>query len=1248
MFLLRERADDEPVEGAPVVTSASDLTLASQCEFAFLRTLDAKLGRVAPLDVERAAMEARAARLGDVHEERVLAASIERLGRDGVVEIERPSTLSRESLRDAAAQTRAALESGAPMVFQATFFDEREPASPFVGFADFIVRLPDDDGPEPSVEPGGAPRYRVQDTKLARSAKVTALMQLAAYAEQLETIDVSVDETVELILGDGSISRHRLDDIRPVFENRRARLRAIVAEHLAESGPVAWGDPRYTVDGRCEHCELEVEAHRDLLLVAGMRTTQRDRLRAVGITTIDELAATRVRPADCGLADGTYRTLQSQAALQVRAPRAPLDETDAGADATPGTPTAAPPTAAPPFVVHTPATIGTMPPPDAGDVFFDFEGDPLYTEGVPRDDERASWGLDYLFGLVDRDERFTAFWAHDFAQEREALIAFLDWIVARRRAHPGMHIYHYAAYERTHLLSLAARHGVGERIVDDLLRDNVLVDLYPIVRRTVRVGTRSYSIKKLEPLYMGDETRDDMAVTAGADSIGVYVHARELRDAGRDDEADAVLAEIGDYNRYDCVSTLRLRDWLLARAAEHGIHPGTVAQPEADRGEEETERVLGEERSELADRLLALAGGHRPIGFAGAPVPRLGGHTGAAVERTPDEQAYAIAAAAIDYHRREHKTFWWEHFARLTDDAADWSDTRDVLLVDLGRVERDWLVQGRQARPRRIVRLRGTWAAGSGTPNEAFALYRYPAPFSNPTTAPGSRAYASVRILEHADDGSVLIEETLQGDAPFDQLPIALTPAAPPRPGTQVDAIERWATRIVDAAGAGGAGGAWPDDPVVDLLRRTPPRTYDGAPLEPMRDPDDGVRAVVASLLRLDSSYLAVQGPPGTGKTHLASHVIAELVRRHRWRIGVVAQSHAVVEHVLDRVVRGAGLPAELVGKSLRSGATAEDAADFAFTPIDRGEQAAYARRHRDTGFVVGGTAWDFSNPRRFDRGGLDLLVIDEAGQFSLASTIAASVAARSILLLGDPQQLPQVSQGIHPEPVDASALGWVGQGHDVLPAEIGYFLAESRRMHDAVTEPVSELSYESRLRAHASTASRRLEGVAPGLHAVAVPHQGDATSSEAEADAVVGIVARHLGAPWTDPGAHRDGDPLTQRDVIVVTPYNAQRELIRERLVAAELPDVRVGTVDKFQGQEAVVSIVSLAASSAAEVPRGIGFLLSRNRLNVAISRAQWAAYLVHSPALLDHLPHTADGVAELSRFIRLVDRGAGATLDA
>ncbi len=1161
--------------GDTVVTSASDLKKASECEFAFLRALDAKLGRCEPVPDPEDAMLERSGRLGDRHEALQLEAYLAEFG-EGVALIERPDVRDAAAVQAAVEATNAAFARGADVVFQATFATDD-----FIGFADFIVRRPDG-------------RYLVQDTKLARRAKVTALLQLAAYAEQLDRIGVPRADTAELLLGDGSVSSHRLDDILPVYRLRRARLEQIIAERVADVAPVEWGDLRYAIDGRCPTCDLEVTAHRDVLLVAAMRTTQRDRLLEVGITTIDELAAS-AGPVP-GITASTLDGLREQARLQLIAEA----QREAAGEPEPGAPPLPPPVA-----VRDARALAAIPEPDPGDLFFDFEGDPLYTEG-----EGHWWGIDYLFGMVDTDERFTPIWAHTFAEEREALERFLALVAERRRRYPGMHIYHYAAYERTHLLAMAARHGVGESAVDQLLADEVFVDLYPIVKRGIRVGSRSYSIKKLEPLYMGSELRE-AEVKSGGDSILEYVRARELEASGQADAAAAVLADLADYNRYDCVSTVRLRDFLLGIARSEGVLPAPPAPKDG--------RVY--ESSPLALELMSLSGD--PLD------PR----------RDADHTALALAAAAIDYHDREQKSFWWGHFFRLEQPIDEWEDTRDVLVVDsaASEVVRDWFLDGdtRQRKERRHVRLRGRIAPGSrfSTGANPFVLYEPPGPFAIAGTRPNARVPRPVSVLEVFDDG-VLIEEMSPDGEHWHVLPSAVVPSPPPQAGSQRGAIAEWARALVMAQPG------WPSDPAVDVLRRTPPRTRSGA-LAPLA-PDDGhdyVGAVTRSLLDLEHSVLAVQGPPGTGKTYVGSHVITRLVRDHRWKIGVVAQSHAVVEHLLDRVI-AAGLDPDLVAKAPKE---AGDDAAYAFTVVAKNGVGEYMRGRASSGFVVGGTAWDFTNLGRFDRRSLDLLVIDEAGQFSLAATIAASVAAKRLLLLGDPQQLPQVSQGIHPEPVDASALGWIADGHDVLPPEYGYFLAESRRMHPAMAAPVSRLSYEGELRSFPTAGLRRIDGVAPGLAPVPVEHHGNSTESPEEADVVVSIVDSLLGrdlvdldrADETRAAAPR---PLGQRDIIVVTPYNAQLARVRGALDAAGFHDVPVGTVDKFQGQEAAVAIVSLAASSAAAAPRGIEFLLLKNRLNVAISRAQVAAYLVHSPGLLDALPRTPDGVAQLSAFVRLV----------
>ena len=395
------------------------------------------------------------------------------------------------------------------------------------------------------------------------------------------------------------------------------------------------------------------------------------------------------------------------------------------------------------------------------------------------------------------------------------------------------------------------------------------------------------------------------------------------------------------------------------------------------------------------------------------------------------------------------------------------------------------------------------------------------------------------------------------------------------------------------------------------------------------------VDAVHAAVRALDHSYVAVQGPPGAGKTFLASHVIACLVAEGA-KVGVVAQSHAVIENLMAACCARDGFDVSravrLRGKSVTPDAPWSEVSDSELTELISGAG----------GLLFGGTVWDYVSERRVPAGSLDVLVVDEAGQFSLTNTVAAARAARSVLLLGDPQQLPQVSTGVHPYPVDVSALDWLSNGAAALNPRFGYFLGESWRMDSALCERVSWLSYDGALASAAATAGRTLQGVAPGVVSYPVEHAGCSVRSVQEAQTVVDCVRELLGREWV-PATDAEPRPLAAEDCIVVAAYNAQVDCVREALIAAGLADssgagVRVGTVDKFQGQEAAVVLVSLA-SSRVDSGRGAGFVLSPNRLNVAVSRGQWRAVLVHSPLVARSVPQDVEEVLALSGFAGLVE---------
>ncbi|GAA1915381.1 TM0106 family RecB-like putative nuclease [Nocardioides marmoribigeumensis] len=1134
--------------------SASDLTAAVTCEYALLRTLDHKLGRAAKAEVPADPLLDHIAALGDLHEQKWLAA-LEAAGQ--VIGLE-PVVLPYTAAKLVAARnaTLAAFEAEPEIVYQAAFFDGE-----FFGYADFVQRS--DDG------------WVVCDAKLARSAKPNALLQLGAYADQIQALGLKLAPEVSLLLGNGERTDFAVTDIVPVFKERRARLRAILSEHQTEGQPVIWGDERYLACGRCPECAAAINSADDPFLVAGLRLDQRTKLRAAGILTTAALATAAEKPE--AMAQATFDKLRSQAALQRK-------QSQAGPDGP----------VEYELLESAPTMLSLLPAPSEGDLFFDFEGDPLYDEG-----DLSKLGLEYLWGILDASGHYVPVWAHTSAEEKAAFVAFMELVVQRRAQFPDLHIYHYAPYETTALKRLAMRYQVMEKELDDLLRSEVFVDLYATVRGSVRVGQPSYSIKKLEPLYMGDELRsdDDDAVGDGGASVVAYHEYREW--VGSDPEGAANRLEaLADYNEYDCLSTLRLRDWLLQRADEAGVRDQIVPRIKDIQGEE---LVAGGDP--LFVDLMARSGPELPA------------------KRTPEEQVYAMLATALGYHQRESKQQWWEHFERLSNPLSEWQSARDVFIVESAEVVEDWTLPGGTAKnERRIVRLVGDWMPGSKPGSQARVAYRTPAPPGSygPDGAPHAAADCSALALDDDDPRVVLLTESREPSDTFEDLPVALVPAAPPR-----TAWLEAASREIGIAAKG--AGSLPGSAVLDLMARRSPRLSSAGAL-----PASGIARddVVAALTDMTDSYVAIQGPPGTGKTYTGSRVVKELVERHGWRVGVVAQSHAVVEHMLGAIVK-AGVDATLVGKAKTK------SKNPTWTPLSN--VSKFLKDHAASGCVVGGTAWDFANPNTVPRGTLDLLVIDEAGQFSLAFTLGASVAAQRLLLLGDPQQLPQVSQGTHAEPVDESALGWLMNGHDTIPSGLGYFLGETFRMHPALSAKVSALSYDGRLQSADCASDRTLDGTEPGLTVVEVDHTGNRVESVEEAAEVVRQVQAHLGRSWSDPA---DGDaprPLREADILVVAPYNAQVACVRDALRSAGFDGVRVGTVDKFQGQEAPVAIVTMTASSHGDVPRGMGFLLSRNRVNVAVSRAQWKAIMIRSSLLTSFMPSSVHGLLELGAFIGL-----------
>jgi predicted RecB family nuclease len=1021
-----------------------------------------------------------------------------------------------------AAKTREAMQAGFDIIFQAAFF-----SPPFHGRADFLRRIE-----EPSDL--GAYSYEVLDTKLGRTPRAGFLIQLCLYSDLLGEVQGREPQMMGLVLGDGVEHPFRFADYSRYFRQVRERFLEFTGAQAPSTYPQ-----------RCEHCgicpwrdlcDAQWKADDHLNQVAGITRTQIERLRDAGVKTVESLAKLDVATRIPRVPEATLLKLHAQARLQVDARSTGIPEIEVlplDADGCRG--------------------FHRMPEPDAGDVFFDMEGDP-YEEG----------GLEYLFGvwfLEDGSARFRAFWAHDRGEERLAFEAFMDFVRGRLERHPRMHIYHYAHYEPTALKRLMSLHGTREAAVDGLLRAGTFVDLYKVVREAIRTSADGYSIKDLERFYM--EAREGEVKDAGA-SIVYYERWRQTRDA---DE----LAKIERYNRDDCRSTQLLRDWLLGHRPQglawHAAHAVEGGEPRSTAASAKTEAIEA-----------------RVAGYRAALVDALPGEEGTWGE---EERFRALVYHLVDFHRRADKPQWWALFAR--------QDLSEDELVD-------------------DVECLGALRLDESVAPEPVAKSRILA-FTFPPQETKLRAGESVCRTDNAEPlGQIVSLDEAAGVARIKvankrEVPAALSigPSGP----INSDALRAAVWRFADAVVAG--EDRFPA--AAGLLRKAPPQfTSPGSGTPLSRANADIIEATLAAVKALDHSYLFIQGPPGAGKTFTGSHVILRLLLEGK-RVGVTSNSHKAINNLLHAVedrarekgvrIRGAkksskGTDSELAGEMI------EDVYDN--RDIVEGNHP-----------LVAGTAWLFAEPQLEQS--LDYLFVDEAGQVALANLVAMGTAARNIVLLGDQMQLGQPIQGVHPGRSGESTLEYLLDGLATVPADRGIFLPTSWRMHPAVCRFISDAVYDGRLHAEAANARRELvldasahaALVPAGIRFLPVRHDGCSQSSEPEAQAVKAIYASLLRQSWR--GLDGTARRLTAANILVVAPYNAQVNLLRRTLPEG----ARVGTIDKFQGQEAEAVIVSMTSSNEECLPRNIEFLYDRNRLNVAVSRAKCLAVVVACPDLLD-----------------------------
>lgn len=1043
--------------------------------------------------------------------------------------------------------TLSAMRDGFDVIVQA-----RLESNPFLGFADFLVKVS-------GASKFGSYHYEVWDTKLANKIKPTFAIQLCCYAEMLETIQGLCPINITVALGNGEQAILRTSDY---FHYYRELKKSFLSTQT-QFNPDCMPDPAESMSwGNWSTFAEQVLKEKDhLLRVANILRSQIKKLSRAGIQTMKQLKDAKVKNV-AGINPAIFQRLREQATIQI-------------ASAGKSTPK---------FKILLPdhgkqSGLALLPPSSSLDVFFDIEGYP-FDEG----------GLEYLWGITylnDEGKReFKDFWAHNPDQEKEAFEQFTHWVYERWQRDPSMHIYHYANYEITACRKLMGRYGVCEYKVDQLLRNEVFVDLYKLVKGCLILGEPKYSIKNVEHLYRG---KRETAVGGGDASIAVYEQWRELHAIGEQGDTwqtSSILNDIREYNIDDCDSTQELADWLRQQQQKHGIsYLGKTEVIEPEVNEEVTECT------QLRDRLI-----NQSLEYSA---------------KDPEKEALMVNLAwMLEFHKREAKPVFWRLFERFGLSHIELLDDLDCLAC----CERT----GREPfKP---------------TPKARNLAYEFQ--FDPAQEFKGASKSFYLLGLE-GEDGKHVKATYLKDESDLENGLIVLqTKHEPPViisivPDEHVNAnpIPESIYQVAEDYESGKLGRC----AIIDFLNRSKPviKKHKNGPIAPSHNPSERLQQIITAVKNLDNSYLTIQGPPGSGKSYTGKHVIAELVKSGA-KVGISSNSHKAINNLILSTAKYCsekGIDATFT-------CTMETEPELSEVGVNITKNNNLIN-HVESACVLGTTAWGFSRDDMSDQ--LDYLFIDEAGQVSVANLVAMSRSAKNLILMGDQMQLGQPSQGTHPAESGLSILDYLLHDTPAISDDMGVFLGTTYRMHSKINQFISNHIYDGKLESHPDN-EKRLIKVPDGYKGLlnkdagiifsAVNHEGNTQASDEEVAEIERMVNQLLGRAFTELSGQTR--PITLDDMLFVAPYNHQVSKLRQVLGN----QAKVGSVDKFQGQEAPIVFLSMCASDANESPRGLDFLFDKHRINVAISRAQSLAIVVGNPAIGNTSVNRIDQLKKINLF--------------
>ena len=1025
-----------------------------------------------------------------------------------------------------------AMRQGVDYIYQARLSNDK-----WKGWADFLIKVA-----TPSTL--GNWSYEVIDTKLSTQTRAGTILQISLYSEIIEEIQGLLPEYMHVRTPENEMS-YRVNDYISYLRLTKKRL------DNAINTPIA------TYPEPCSHCDIcnwwehcnGIRREDDhLSFIAGMGTSQIKEVKQHGITTLQAMSEIPL-PIPFKPTKGSKETLtklreQARVQNETRTAQKPIYE-----------------------LLELIENTGfyNLPEPSDGDIYLDFEGDPLVEPS----------GLEYLFGWVFQNKYF-CIWVSNLEEEKAALEQFINFVFDKRKEFPRLHIYHYAPYETIALKRMMGKYAAKENEIDVLLRTKSFVDLHKVLKQSIRAGVERYSLKDLE-VYHGFVREMDLRTLSKFKADFEFLLESKKFELITNEMKDAIQL----YNQDDCYSTLKLHLWL-EKERELLVSSGNVIERPIENIVEVPDSVNAhlERITPIYDALMQ----NIPLDIN---------------ERNKEQQARYILANMLDWYRREEKSFWWEFFRIMELEPDELLDEKTALtyLSYTGH---------REDYKRSII---DTYVF----PNQECEL-------KIGTDIRDENGNSIGEIFELDEKNNTV--RLKKGTKAKDNHPFSLIKYEKFITKDKVENLIRFAEWIV-------VNGFESDSNQYkvtrDLLLNNLPLTT-----EPLNENSDLLEKSIEWSKKLNLSYLPIQGPPGTGKSYTASHMIYELIKSGK-KIGVTALSHKVIINLLRKVKDVADKNGVAIKILYKDSATNNE--EFTW---DVAKSTADVISSMKDYNLIAGTSFMFCNENF--RESLEYLFIDEAGQYALIETVVVSHAAKNIVLLGDHQQLKQPIKGVHPEGTDVSALEHLLEGRKTISEEKGIFLEKTWRMHPTICSFDSEMFYESRLHAVDGLEKQRIEGntefQGSGLFYKAVIHEGNTNFSLEEIDAVEKIIIELTKGDvyWYDDKNNKK--VLQSSDIKIITPYNSSVFELQKKI-----PNIEIGTVDKFQGQEAAVIVYSLASSSPEDAPRGMDFLYSPNRFNVAVSRAKAIFIMVGSPKIFEPDCKSPEQIKLANPFCRFIE---------